>query len=63
MKEINVEKYQRILNISNGLSHSQQRFIQSVIDSIRKRGGKASPKQYNILRRLETGDWNYSSTN
>ena len=58
----NIDYYQKILNSSNGLSIQSRQFYQKVINSIKKTN-KASHKQADILRRIETGDFKYSPKN
>jgi LEA14-like dessication related protein len=59
----NIDYFQKILNISNGLSHSTAKYFQDVIDSVKKQNGKATEKQYAILQRLKTGNFNPSTKN
>ena len=48
-KEIkSIEYYQQLLNISNGLSQSTAKYFQDVINSVKKKNGKATEKQWNI---------------
>jgi len=47
--------YQQVLDQSNGLSSTNKKFIQSVIDSVKKQGDMATPKQLEILKRLKAG--------
>lgn len=55
-QKVNTDFYQRVLDISNGLSNSNKQFFQSVINSVKKRGGMATPKQLEMLQRLQKGD-------
>jgi hypothetical protein len=58
-----IEYYQQLLNMSNGLSHSTAKYFQGVINSVKKQNGKATEKQWNILQRIETGNFNPSTKN
>lgn len=62
-KEVNVNFYQQVLDKSNGVSISSRKYFQSVIDSVKKRGGKATPRQYDILERIRRGDFSYHPRN
>ena len=55
-QKVNTDFYQRVLDISNGLSNSNKKFFQSVINSVKKRNGIATPKQLEMLQRLQKGD-------
>ena len=63
LNEINVNYYQRILDISNNLSISQRKYIQGIIDSLNMRGNEPTPKQAEILRRLKIGDFRWPNKN
>jgi hypothetical protein len=62
-KEVNINFYQQVLDKSNGVSISSRKYFQSVIDSVKKRGGKATPRQYDILERIRKGDFSYHPRN
>ena len=62
-KEVNINFYQQVLDKSNGVSISSRKYFQSVIDSVKKRGGKATPRQYDILERIRRGDSSYHPRN
>jgi hypothetical protein len=63
-KEVsNIDYYQQVLNISNGISPSSRTYFQSVIDSVKRRGNKATPRQYDILERIRKGDFSYHPRN
>ena len=62
-KEVNINFYQQVLDKSNGVSISSRKYFQSVIDSVKKRGNKATPKQYDILERIRRGDYSYHPRN
>lgn len=54
----NLDYYQQLLNMSR-YSYSQREFLQSVLNSIKKQNNLATDRQFNILQRLKTGDFNY----
>jgi hypothetical protein len=54
----NVGYYQQILNI-NSYSPERKKYLQGVIDSVKKQNGLATPKQYDTLQRIKSGDFNY----
>ena len=60
-QKVSTDHYQQILDRSNGLSTSNRQFFQSVINSVKKRGGIATPKQLDALQRLKTGNLTYHS--
>lgn len=60
-QKVSTDHYQQILDRSNGLSTSNRQFFQSVINSVKKRGGMATPKQLDALQRLKTGNLTYHS--
>jgi hypothetical protein len=62
-KEVNTNFYQQVLDKSNGVSISSRKYFQSIIDSVKKRGGKATPRQYDILERIRRGDFSYHPRN
>jgi hypothetical protein len=62
-KEVNTNFYQQVLDKSNSVSISSRKYFQSVIDSVKKRGNKATPKQYDILERIRRGDYSYHPRN
>ena len=55
-QKVNNDFYQKVLDISNGLSNSNKQFFQSVINSVKKRNGMATPRQLDMLQRLQKGD-------
>lgn len=59
----NVDYYQKLLNMNNGLSHSTVQFFQNIINSVKKQNGKATEKQWRILQRIKTGEFNLSTKN
>jgi len=54
----NLNYFQQLLNTSQ-YSPSQRDFIQNVLNSIKKQNNLATNKQFDILQRLKTGDFNY----
>jgi hypothetical protein len=69
-----IEHYQQLLNISNGLSQSTAKYFQDVINSVKKQNEKATDKQledgyavtekqYAVLQRIKTGNFNPSTKN
>jgi peptidoglycan hydrolase-like protein with peptidoglycan-binding domain len=44
---------------SNKLSNQSKQYFQGIIKSVEKQGGLATKKQYDMLQRLRTGDFNY----
>jgi len=60
-QKVSTDHYQQILDRSNGLSNSNKQFFQSIINSVKKRGGMATPKQLDALQRLKTGNLTYHS--
>jgi hypothetical protein len=43
----------------NHYSYSQRKYLQGIIDSVKKQNSLATDKQFDILQRLKTGDFNY----
>jgi hypothetical protein len=62
MKEVNTSYFQKLLDIGR-FSISDRNFYQSVLNSIKKQGGKATDRQYNIIKQIEFGKISYSSKN
>lgn len=60
-QKVNTDFYQKVLDISNGLSNSNKQFFQSVINSVKKKNGMATPRQLNMLQRLQKGDLKFHS--
>jgi hypothetical protein len=60
---VSTAHYQRILDISNNISTTQRKYIQGVLDSIKSKDGKVTPKQYELLQKLKKGDFKYHSKN
>jgi hypothetical protein len=60
---VSVPHYQRVLDISNNISATQRKYIQGVLDSIKSKDGKVTPKQYELLQKLKKGDFKYHPKN
>lgn len=60
---VNVNYYQRLLDLNGKVSITQRKYLQGVLDSIKKKGGKVTPKQYDILQKIKNGDFSYHSKN
>jgi predicted nucleic acid-binding Zn-ribbon protein len=60
-QKVSTDHYQQILDQSNGLSASDKKFFQSVINSVKKKNGIATSKQLDALQRLKTGNTTYHS--
>jgi hypothetical protein len=54
----NPDYFQQLLDMSR-YSHSQRKFLQDVINSVKKQNNLATEKQFDILQRLKTGDFNW----
>jgi len=61
-KTVSITYFQQTLNNSPLLA-KDRKYIQGIIDSVKEAGGIATPKQYDILQRLKTGDFKYHSKN
>ena len=61
-KTVSTTYFQQTLNISP-LSAKDRKYLQGIIDSVKKAGDIATPKQYAILQRLKTGDFKYHPKN
>jgi hypothetical protein len=59
----NVDYYQKLLNLNNNISPSTFKYFQDVINSVKKQNGKATEKQWKILQRIKTGEFNPSTKN
>lgn len=62
MKEVNINYYQQLLD-KGRFEHSDKKFYQSVLNSVKKQGGKATDRQYNILQQIKFGKTTYSPKN
>ena len=62
-KKINPGYFQQVLDISSGISIQQRQFIQKIIDNVKANNGAATDKQYELLQRLKTGNFKYSTKN
>lgn len=47
----------------SNISPSTFKYFQDVINSVRKQNGKATEKQWRILQRIKTGEFNPSTKN
>jgi hypothetical protein len=54
----NLNYFQQLLDM-NRYSPSQRKFLQGVINSIKKQNNLATEKQFDILQRLKTGNFNW----
>jgi hypothetical protein len=54
----NIDYYQQLLDM-NRYSLSQRKYLQGIINYAKKQNGLVTPKQFDILQRLKTGDFNY----
>ena len=52
MKEVNISYYQQLLD-KGRYNSSDRNFYQKVLDSIKKQGGKATDRQYNIIQQIK----------
>ena len=57
----NVDYFKKMLDSygSNKLSNQSKKYFEGIINSVRKQDGMATKKQYDMLQRLRTGDFNY----
>lgn len=60
---VNVNYYQRLLDLNGKISLTQRKYLQGVLDSIKSKDGKVTPKQSDILHRIKKGDFSYNSKN
>jgi hypothetical protein len=54
----NIDFYQQVLNM-NKYPPVQRNYLQGIINSVKKQNNLATPKQFDILQRLKTGNFNY----
>jgi hypothetical protein len=54
----NIDYYQQLLDM-NRYSLSQRKYLQGIINFAKKQNGLVTPKQFDILQRLKSGDFNY----
>ena len=47
----------------SNISPSTFKYFQDIINSVRKQNGKATEKQWRILQRIKTGEFNPSTKN
>ena len=55
--------FQQLVDQSNNVSQSQRKYFKDIIDSIKSQGNLATPRQYDILQRLKSGDFKYPNKN
>lgn len=55
--QVNLNYFQQILNQSGGLSISNRKYFQDIINSIKKQGDVATPKQFILLQKLKKGNF------
>jgi hypothetical protein len=60
---VNVNYYQKLLDLNSKISITQRKYLQGVLDSIKKKEGKTTPKQYEIVQKIKKGDFSYHSKN
>jgi hypothetical protein len=60
---VNVNYYQKLLDLNSKISITQRKYLQGVLDSIKNKEGKTTPKQYEILQKIKKGDFSYHSKN
>lgn len=60
---VNINYYQRLLDLNGKVSITQRKYLQGVLDNIKSKEGKTTPKQYEILQRIKRGDFSYHSKN
>lgn len=58
----NINYFQQLLDQSR-LSPQSRKIIQGIINSVKKQNGLATPRQFDTLQRLKTGNFNYHSKN
>lgn len=56
-KKISTDFYQQVLDKSNGVSTTNRKYFQGVINSVKKQNGMATDKQLAILKRLQRGEF------
>jgi hypothetical protein len=61
-KKVSTTYFQQTLNNSS-LSAKNRKYIQDIINSVKKAGDMATPKQHDILQRLKTGNFKYPPKN
>ena len=57
----NINYYQQLLDSYDNrrLSISSKKYFQGIINFTKKQNGLVTPKQFDMLQRLKTGDFNY----
>jgi hypothetical protein len=56
-KKVSTDFYQQVLDKSNGVSTTNRKYFQGVINSVKKQDGMATDKQLAILKRLQRGEF------
>jgi hypothetical protein len=59
----NLNYYKQLLDMNSKLSISNKQYFQKILDSIKKQDNLATPRQYDILQRLKSGDFKYNTKN
>ena len=62
-KEVSITHLQQVLDKSNGLSISQRKFFQKLINGAKKFNGKVTDREYEQFQRMKQGDFKYSTKN
>lgn len=60
---VNVNYYQKLLDLNSKISITQRNYLQGVLDSIRKKEGQATLRQYELLQKIKKGDFYYHTKN
>lgn len=60
---VNVNYYQKLLDLNSKISITQRRYLKGVLDSIRKKQGQVTPRQYELLQKIKKGDFSYHTKN
>ena len=55
--------FQQLVDQSNNVSQSRRKYFKDIIDSIKSQGNLATPRQFNILQRIKSGDFKYHPKN
>ena len=59
----NLNYYKQLLDMNSKLSISNKQYFQKILDSIKSQNNLATPRQYDILQRLKSGDFKYPNKN
>lgn len=60
---VNVNYYQKLLDLNSKISITQRKYLQGVLDSIRNKAGQVTPRQYELMQKIKKGDFSYHSKN